>query len=129
MYYPDRALYYSPLLFQPLKEFEASNLLKRTKRRGPLEVHPDNSLIVFRAIMLLKAVNRFKAQHRWLIATPDWLPMLKLQTVPARRTLSSHYKPVVPKLEVFVAYLGDRAIGKLSEAAKYSYRARLWGAH
>ena len=74
MGYPNRA-YYSPLLFQLLEEFEASNPLKRTKHRGHPKIHSDNSLIVFCAIMPLKVVNRFKAQHRWIMETPDWLPM------------------------------------------------------
>ena len=57
--------------------------------------------------MVLKTVNRFKAQHRWLLAHLDWLPSLKLETVPSRVTLSRRYKQVAPKLEAFIAYLGD----------------------
>ncbi len=70
-------------------------------------MHPDSSLIVFFAVMTLKAVNRFKAQCRWLLANPDWLPPLKLESVPSRVTLSRCYKQLAPKLEAFVTYLGD----------------------
>ena len=55
-------------------------------------------------MMTLKAVNRFKAQHRWLVANPDWLPRLNLETVPSRVTLSRRYKQLTPRLE---AYVGD----------------------
>ena len=106
MSYPDREDYIT-LLFQLLEEFEASDTNTPTERRGAPRVYPDRSLIVFFAIMVLKAVNRFKAQHRWLLAHPDWLPSLKLETVPSRVTLSRRYKQVAPKLEAFVGYLGD----------------------
>ena len=109
MCYPDRE-YYITLLFQLFEEFEASDTFKRTERRGHPQVYPDSSLIVFFAIMTLKAVNRFKAQHRWLVAHPDWLPRLRLETVPSRVTLSRRYKQLAPTLEAFVAYLGDMGV-------------------
>jgi hypothetical protein len=109
MCYPDREDYIT-LLFQFLEEFEASDTCNPTERRGHPQVYPDSSLIVFFAIMLLKAVNRFKAQHRWLLVNPDWLPRLNLETVPSRVTLSRRYKQVAPKLEAFIAYLGDVGI-------------------
>lgn len=106
MGYPDRD-YYITLLFQLLEEFEALDTFKRTAHRGARQVYPDRSLIVFFAIMVLKAINRFKAQHRWLLVHSDWLPSLKLETVPSRVTLSRRYKQMAPKLEAFVGYLGD----------------------
>ena len=106
MCYPDRD-YYITLLFQLLEEFEALDTFKPTEHRGAPQVYPDRSLIVFFAIMVLKAVHRFKAQHRWLWVHLDWLPSLKLETVPSRVTLSRRYKQVAPKLEAFIGYLGD----------------------
>ena len=63
MRYPDRE-YYITLLFQLLEEFEASDTCKSTECRGRPQVYPDRSLIVFFAIMILKHIHRFKAQHR-----------------------------------------------------------------
>ena len=83
MSYPDRDDYIT-LLFQLLEEFEGLDTLERTERRGAPQVYPDGSLIVFFAIMVLKAVHRFKAQHRWLLTHPDWLPRLKFEKVPSR---------------------------------------------
>ena len=73
MCYPNRA-YYSPLLFQLLEEFEASNPLKRTKHRGHPKIHSDNSLIVFCAIMPLKAVIGSKPNTDGL-----WKPQIGCQ--------------------------------------------------
>ena len=106
MSYPDRDDYIT-LLFQLLEEFEGLNTLERTECRGAPQVYPDRSLIIFFAIMVLKSVNRFKAQHRWLLTHPDWLPRLKFETVPSRVTLSRRYKQMAPTLEAFVQYLGD----------------------
>ena len=106
MSYPDSG-YYITLLFQFLEEFEASDTDTPTKRRGHPQVYPDRSLIVFFAIMLLKQIHRFKAQHRWLLVNPDWVSRLYLEIVPSRVTLSRRYKQVAPKLEAFIAYLGD----------------------
>lgn len=106
MSYPDRD-YYITLLFQLLEEFEALEPFKPTERRGAPQVYSDRSLIVFFAIMILKGVNRFKAQHRWLWVHLDWLPSLQLETVPSRVTLCRRYKQVSPTLEAFVGYLGD----------------------
>ena len=106
MSYPDSG-YYITLLFQLLEEFEGLDTDTPTKRRGHPQVYPDHSLIVFFAIMILKHIHRFKAQHRWLLVNPDWLPRLHLETVPSRVTLSRRYKQVVPKLDAFIAYLGD----------------------
>ena len=76
MRYPDRA-YYITLLFQLLEEFEASDTSTPTTRRGTPQVYPDRSLIVFFAIMILKHIHWFKAQHRWLWGHLDWLPRLR----------------------------------------------------
>ena len=80
MRYPDRG-YYITLLFQLLEEFEASESFKPTERREAPPSYPDRSLIVFFAIMVLKAINRFKAKHKWLLAHPDWLPSLTFNAV------------------------------------------------
>ena len=105
MCYPDRNSYIT-FLFQLLEEFEASVHSNRTARRGCPKVHSDSSLIVFFAVMELKEVSRFKAQHTWLRANPHWLQTLKLDTVPSRVTLFRRYKQMAPKLKAFVTYLG-----------------------
>ena len=106
MCYPDRD-YYITLFFQLLEEFEAAPPLNRTERRGAPQIHPACSLIVFFAIMILKQIHRFKAQHRWLLTHPDWVSPLHFDTCPSRVTLSRRYKQLGPRLEAFVAYLGD----------------------
>ena len=106
MCYPDRA-YYITLFFQLLEEFEAATPLTRTERRGAPKIHPDRCLIVFFALMLLKHIHRFKAQHRWLLAHPDWLSKLYFDSCPSRVTLSRRYKQLAPRLEAFIGYVGD----------------------
>ena len=106
MCYPDRD-YYITLFFQLLEEFEASTPLTRTERRGAPKVHADRCLIVFFALMLLKQIHRFKAQHRWLLTHPDWLSKLHFDKCPSRVTLSRRYKQLAPRLEAFVGYVGD----------------------
>ena len=106
MCYPDSE-YYITLFFQLLEEFEAAIPLNRTERRGAPKMYPDRSLIVFFAIMILKQIHRFKAQHRWLFTHADWLATLNLDTCPSRVTLSRRYKQLAPRLEAFVAYVGD----------------------
>ena len=126
MCYPDRD-YYITLLFQFLEGFEASDTFKRTERRGHPQVYPDRSLIVFFAMMTLKAVNQFKAQHRWLVINPDWLPRLNLETVPSRVTLSRRYKQLAPKLEAFVAYLGDIGVSlDIETTPEVIYQDKSW---
>jgi hypothetical protein len=113
MCYPDTDNYIT-FLFQRLEEFETSLNSTQTQSPGRPKVHLDRSLIVFFAIMTLKAINRFKTQHKWLLANPHWLSMLKLKTSPSRVTLSRRYKQLAPKIEAFVAYLGDWAMPLLS---------------
>ena len=116
MCYPDRE-YYITLLFQLFEEFEASDTFERTERRGHPQVYPDSSLIVFFGLMTLKHIHRFKAQHRWLLTHPDWLATLHFDTCPSRVTLSRRYKQLAPRLEAFVAYLGDVGVALDIETA------------
>ena len=106
MCYPD-STHYITLFFQLLEEFEAATPLTQTERRGAPKVHPDRCLIVFFAIMLVKQMHRFKAQHRWLLTHPDWVSKLHFDKCPSRVTLSRRYKQLAPRLEAFIAYIGD----------------------
>jgi hypothetical protein len=46
-------------------------------------------LIVFFLLMHQRRLFRFKAQRRWLVHHPEMRPVLRLDGVPARTTLSS----------------------------------------
>lgn len=93
-----------------LEEFEASTESNQPPQRGHPKVHSDRSLILFFAIMTLRGINRFKTQHKWLSANPDWVATLSFKSVPSRVTLSRRYKQLADKIEAFVAYLGDWAM-------------------
>ena len=78
-------------------------------------MHSDPSLIVFFAIMTLREINRFKTEHKWLLANSHWVATLKFKAVPSRGTLSRRYKQLAPKIEAFVAYIGDWAMALLNQ--------------
>lgn len=106
MSYPDSD-YYITLFFQLLEEFEVACPSNETERRGAPKVHSDRCLIVFFAVMLVKQIHRFKAQHRWLLTHPDWVSQLHFDTCPSRVTLSRRYKQLAPRLEAFIGHIGD----------------------
>ena len=95
MCYPDQK-YYITFLFQRYKDFEMSTNCNQTTHKGRPKVHPDSSLIVFFALMMLRSINRFKAQYLFLLANPDWLKCLKFKSVPDRTILSRRYKHSTP---------------------------------
>lgn len=109
MCYPDRR-YYITFFFQLYKDFQKSMNAKQTKSKGRPKVHPESSLIIFFAIMMLKRIYRFKAQHDFLLAHQKWLKRLKFESVPSRTTLSRRYKHLTASVEKFVEYLGDFGI-------------------
>ena len=109
MSYPDEK-YYIAFFFQRYKDFEKSTKCNQTKGPGRPKVHSDSSLIVFFAFMELKGPNEFKAQSKFLLANKDWLKRCKFKSVPSRTTLSRHYKQLTPKIEQFIAYLGDLGV-------------------
>ena len=81
MWYPESD-YYITLFFLLLEEFEAATPLNRTERRGAPKIHPDCSLIVFFAIMILKEIHRFKAQHRRRLTHGVWVSPLHFEPAP-----------------------------------------------
>ena len=64
MSYPDRA-YYITFLFERLEDFNASVDAPPPKTYGRSKLYTDASLIVLLAILTLKGIYSFKAQHRW----------------------------------------------------------------
>lgn len=109
MSYPD-IVYYTTFFSQRYKDFEKSISSNESKPKGRPKVHPDSSLIIFFAIMILKGVHQFKAQHAFLLEHPDWLKKLKFKSIPDRTTLSRRFKQLTLRMEQFVAYLGDLGI-------------------
>lgn len=109
MCYPD-AKYYITFFFQRYKDFEESINTNQTKDPGRPKVYADSSFIVFFAFMELRGINRFKAQHLFLLTHPDWLKQFKFKSVPDRTTLSRRYKQLALRSEQFIAYLGDLGV-------------------
>ena len=106
MCYPDRE-YYITFLFERLEDFKASVDAPQPQTYGRPKSYADENLIVLLAILTLKGIYSFKAQHRWLKTHPQWLCHFKLEKVPSRATLSRRYKQLADLLEALVVYLGD----------------------
>ncbi len=109
MSYPDQR-YYITFFSKRYKDFEKSINANQSKPKGRPKVHPDSSLIIFFAIMLMRGINRFKAQHAFLCEHPAWVKKLKFKSIPDRTTLSRRYKQLAPRIEQFVDYLGDLGV-------------------
>ena len=109
MSYPDME-YYITFFSNHYKDFEKSINSNASKPKGRPKVHPDSSLIIFFSIMLLKGINRFRAQHAFLLEHPAWVKKLKFKNIPDRTTLSRRYKQLALSIEQFVEYLGDLGV-------------------
>ncbi len=109
MSYPDMR-YYITFFSYCYKDFEKSIRSNASKPKGRPKVHPDSSLIIFFAVMILKGIHPFKAQHAFLLGHPDWVKKLKFKSIPDRTTLSRRYKHLTTRIEQFVEYLGDLGI-------------------
>ncbi len=66
MSYPDKK-YYITFFFQLYKDFEMSIKSNDNKSKVRPKSYADSSFIVFFAIMELRGINRFKAQHLFLL--------------------------------------------------------------
>ena len=66
MYYPGRR-YYITFFFQLYRNFQKSTNANQNQSKGHPKVHPESSLIIFFAIMILKQINQFKAHHAFLV--------------------------------------------------------------
>lgn len=73
-------------------------------------MHPQSSLIIFSAIMMLKRIHRFKARHDFFLEYQEWMKHLKFKSVPSRTTLSCRYKQLTATVEKLVEYIGDFGI-------------------
>lgn len=109
MCYPDQR-YYITFFFQRYKDFEMSINANQSKPKGRPKVHTDSSLVVFFAFMELRGINRFKAQYLFLLTHQDPVKQFKFKSVPDRTTLSRRYKQLAPRIEQFIAYLGDLGV-------------------
>ena len=81
MSYPDHE-YYITFLFERLEDFKASVDAPQPQTYGRPKSYADENLIVLLAILTLKGIYSFKAQHRWLKTHPQWLCHFKLEKVP-----------------------------------------------
>ena len=115
MRYPDSD-YYITFLFEHLEDFNVSGQSKSPLPQGRPKSYTDDSLIVLFAILTLKGIHSFKAQHRWLNIHPQWLMRLKLQCVPSRATLGRRYKQLACQLEAFIMYLGDVGLSLMPDS-------------
>ena len=81
MSYPDRD-YYITFLFEQLETFNTSVASTSTPTVGRPKSYADEWLIVLFALLTLKGIYCFKAQHRWLKIHLPQMPQFNLQTVP-----------------------------------------------
>jgi len=103
MSYPDRD-YYITFLFEQLETFNTSVESESCPTLGRPKSYADESLIVLFAILTLKGIYAFKAQHRWLKLHLPKMPWFNLPTVPSRATLSRRYKQIACRLEAFIEF-------------------------
>ena len=116
MSYPDRN-YYITFLFEQLETFNTSVASVSTPTVGRPKSYTDDWLIVLFALLTLKGIYCFKAQHRWLEIHLPEMPRFNLQTIPARATLSRRYKQLACRLEAFIEFLGDLGMTLIADAS------------
>lgn len=116
MDYPDSD-YYITFLFEQLETFNTSVASASRPSLGRPKSYADERLIVLFAVLTLKGIYCFKAQHRWLKIHPQWVLRLKLPSVPSRATLSRRYKQLACRLEAFIAFLGDVGMTVIADAS------------
>ncbi len=116
MGYPDRE-YYITFLFEQLDHFNASIDAPRPKNYGRPKLYTDDGLLVLFAILTLKGLHHFNAQHRWLKLHPQWLCRLQLASVPSRATLCRRYKQLACRLEALIGYLGDVGMALIPDSS------------
>ena len=109
MCYPDRR-YYITFFFQLYRDFQKSTHADKNTSKGRPQVYPESSLIIFFAIMMIRRIHRFKAQHDFLVEHSEWVKRLKFEGIPSRTTLSRRYKRLTATVEKFVEYIGDFGI-------------------
>ena len=114
MSYPDSD-YYITFLFEQLETFNTSVGSESRPAVGRPKSYTDEWLIVLFALLTLKGIYSFKAQHRWLeIHLPPWF---NLPIIPSRATLSRRYKQVACRLEAFIVFLGDLGMTLIADAS------------
>jgi len=98
---------YVDLLFNLFERFWQHDSAR--PHRGHPFVYEQKALIVFFLLMQQRRLFRFKAQRRWLVHHPEMRPVLRLDGVPDRTTLSRRYKALYDVLQDFIAFLGTYA--------------------
>ena len=98
---------YVDLLFNLFERFWHHDAAR--PHRGHPVVYEQKALIVFFLLMHQRRLFRFKAQRRWLVHHPELHPVLRLDGVPDRTTLSRRYKALYDVLQDFIAFLGTYA--------------------
>ncbi len=116
MGYPDSD-YYITFLFEQLETFNTSIASESTPALGRPKSYTDACLIVLFALLTLKGIYSFKAQHRWLEMHLPGVSQFKLQSVPSRATLSRRYKQLACRLQGFIAFLGDVGMTLIADAS------------
>jgi hypothetical protein len=68
--------------------------------------YEDKVLIVFFTIMIVRRINAFKAQHRWLEHHLEEALLLGFEQIPHRTTLLRRFKSLYSTVQAFIAFLG-----------------------
>lgn len=84
---------YIELYFTLFERFSQTRMLE--SHLGRPFVYAEKVLIVFFTLMIIRDVNAFKAQHRWLETHPKQREQLGFEQIPHRTTLSRRYKSLV----------------------------------
>lgn len=100
---------YVRTLYSLFDRFAQAKADTEAPKQGCPFTYADKGLIVFFLMMQFRAIHRFKAQRRWLVAHAEMLPLLRFDKVPHRTTLSRRYKRLYPSLQEFVAFTAEFA--------------------
>lgn len=81
----------------------------KSAKQGCPFTFSQQAMIVLFTILQFRRIYRFKRQRKWLEAHPELLPLLKLERVPHRTTLSRRYKQLYETVQAFIAFIGQYA--------------------
>jgi hypothetical protein len=96
---------YVEAYFTLYKRFEQEQKSQGSHRGHPFD-YATQSLILFFTIMMVRRINAFKAQWRWLKQHPEEARKLGMEEIPVRTTLSRRFKALYPTLQAFIALSG-----------------------
>lgn len=94
---------YVTMYFTLFARFEQAQ--QKTHQGRPFK-YEQKQMIVFYTMMMLRRIQTFKAQHRWLETHPVERQSLAFSHIPHRTTLSRRYKTMETVVQSFIEYLG-----------------------